>query len=102
VRDSAAGDSRAADLIGRRARCRPLSYETFDGDRADVTTLETMMRMVERKMQQDLLHPDVPLYVVRPIWAIRPLSGFADDATIIFRYRPTFSRAYHGPNPRPG
>ena len=27
----------------------PLSYETFDGDRADVTTLETVMRMIERK-----------------------------------------------------
>lgn len=27
----------------------PLSYETFDGDRTDVTTLETIMRMVERK-----------------------------------------------------
>src|SRR5712692_922532 len=27
----------------------PLSYETFDGTRADVTTLETVMRMVERK-----------------------------------------------------
>ncbi|HKC70920.1 MAG TPA: IS1634 family transposase [Terriglobales bacterium] len=27
----------------------PFSYETFDGDRADVTTLETVMRMVERK-----------------------------------------------------
>ena len=27
----------------------PLSYETFDGNRADVTTLETVMRMVERK-----------------------------------------------------
>lgn len=27
----------------------PLSYETFDGDRADVTTLEAVMRMVERK-----------------------------------------------------
>jgi transposase len=27
----------------------PLSYETFDGDRADVSTLETMLRMVERK-----------------------------------------------------
>jgi len=91
VRDSAAGDSRAADLIGRRARCRPLSHETFDGDRADVTTLETMMRMVERKMQQDSLHPDVALYVVRPIWTIRPLSDFADDAKIIFRYRPKFS-----------
>src|SRR5713101_6903561 len=91
VRDSAAGDSRAADLIGQRARCRPLSYETFDGDRADVTTLETMMRMVERKMQQDSLHPDVALYVVRPIWTIRPLSDFADDAKIIFRYRPKFS-----------
>ena len=65
MRDSAAGDSRAADLIGRRARCRPLSYDTFDGDRADVTTLETMMRMVERKMRQDSLHPDVPVYVVR-------------------------------------
>ena len=91
MRDSAAGDSRAADLIGRRARCRPLSYETFDGDRADVTTLETMMRMVEGKMQQDSLHPDVALYVVRPIWTIRPLSDFADDAKIIFRYRPKFS-----------
>lgn len=53
MRDFAAGDSRAADLIGGRARCRPLSYDTFDGDRADLTTLETMMRMVERKMQQD-------------------------------------------------
>lgn len=27
----------------------PISYETFDGNRADVTTLETVMRMVERK-----------------------------------------------------
>jgi len=27
----------------------PLSYETFDGDRTDVTTLEAIMRMVERK-----------------------------------------------------
>ncbi len=27
----------------------PLSYETFDGNRADVTTLEAMMRTVERK-----------------------------------------------------
>ena len=27
----------------------PLSYETLDGDRADVSTLETMLRMVERK-----------------------------------------------------
>ncbi len=27
----------------------PLSYETFDGNRTDVTTLETVMRMVERK-----------------------------------------------------
>jgi len=27
----------------------PLSYETFNGNRADVTTLETVMRMVERK-----------------------------------------------------
>ena len=27
----------------------PLSYETFDGDRTDVTTLETIIRMVERK-----------------------------------------------------
>jgi transposase len=27
----------------------PLSYETFDGNRADVTTIETVMRMVERK-----------------------------------------------------
>jgi transposase len=30
----------------------PLSYETFDGDRADVTTLETVMRLVERKYGQ--------------------------------------------------
>ena len=48
---------------------------------------------VEGKMQQDSLHPDVAVYVVRPIWTIRALSDFADDATIIFRYRPTFSRA---------
>ena len=27
----------------------PLSYETLDGDRNDVTTLEVLMRMVERK-----------------------------------------------------
>jgi transposase len=27
----------------------PLSYETFDGDRADVSTLEAVMSMVERK-----------------------------------------------------
>ncbi len=27
----------------------PLSYETFDGNRADVTTIEVVMRMVERK-----------------------------------------------------
>ena len=27
----------------------PLSYETLDGDRADVCTLETILRMVERK-----------------------------------------------------
>ena len=27
----------------------PFSYETFDGNRADVSTLETMLRMVERK-----------------------------------------------------
>ena len=27
----------------------PLSYETLDGDRSDVTTLDTLMRMVERK-----------------------------------------------------
>jgi transposase len=27
----------------------PLSYETFDGNRSDVTTLETVIRMVERK-----------------------------------------------------
>jgi len=27
----------------------PLSYETFDGNRRDVTTLEVMLRMVERK-----------------------------------------------------
>ena len=30
----------------------PLSYETFDGDRTDVTTLDTVMRMVERKYGQ--------------------------------------------------
>ncbi|MGH6781810.1 MAG: IS1634 family transposase, partial [Sphingomonadaceae bacterium] len=30
----------------------PLSYETFDGNRADVTTLETVMRMIERKYGQ--------------------------------------------------
>jgi transposase len=27
----------------------PFSYETFDGNRADVTTLEAMLRLVERK-----------------------------------------------------
>src|SRR5207244_5315743 len=27
----------------------PCSYETFDGNRADVSTMETILRMVERK-----------------------------------------------------
>jgi transposase len=27
----------------------PFSYETFDGNRADVTTMGTILRMVERK-----------------------------------------------------
>ena len=30
----------------------PLSYETFDGNRADVTTVEAVLRMVERKYGQ--------------------------------------------------
>jgi transposase len=30
----------------------PLSYETFDGNRGDVTTLEAVLRMVERKYGQ--------------------------------------------------
>ena len=30
----------------------PFSYETFDGNRADVSTMETMLRMVERKYGQ--------------------------------------------------
>ena len=30
----------------------PFSYETFDGNRSDVTTLEAVMRMVERKYGQ--------------------------------------------------
>src|SRR4051812_9420310 len=30
----------------------PFSYETFDGNRADVSTLETILRMVERKYGQ--------------------------------------------------
>ena len=30
----------------------PVSYDTFDGNRTDVTTLETVMRMVERKYGQ--------------------------------------------------
>ena len=30
----------------------PLSYETFDGNRADVTTMESVLRMVERKYGQ--------------------------------------------------
>src|ERR1019366_3516486 len=30
----------------------PLSYETFNGNRADVSTLETILRMVERKYGQ--------------------------------------------------
>ena len=31
------------------AGVEPLSYETFDGNRPDVTTLETVTRTVERK-----------------------------------------------------
>ena len=27
----------------------PFSYETFDGNRADVSTMETILRMMERK-----------------------------------------------------
>jgi transposase len=30
----------------------PFSYETFDGNRADVSTMETVLRMVERKYGQ--------------------------------------------------
>ena len=30
----------------------PFSYETFDGNRADVSTLETILRMIERKYGQ--------------------------------------------------
>ncbi len=30
----------------------PFSYETFDGNRADVSTMETILRMVERKYGQ--------------------------------------------------
>jgi len=30
----------------------PLSYETFDGNRADVSTMETILRMIERKYGQ--------------------------------------------------
>ena len=30
----------------------PLSYETFDGNRADVSTMEAILRMVERKIRQ--------------------------------------------------
>jgi transposase len=30
----------------------PFSYETFDGNRSDVSTMETMLRMVERKYGQ--------------------------------------------------
>src|SRR2546426_6263925 len=31
----------------------PLSYEVFDGDRAEVTTLEAVLRTVERKYGRD-------------------------------------------------
>jgi len=30
----------------------PFSFETFDGNRADVSTMETILRMVERKHRQ--------------------------------------------------
>jgi transposase len=30
----------------------PFSYETFNGHRADVSTMETMLRMVQRKYGQ--------------------------------------------------
>src|SRR5438309_4977027 len=38
-------------LIVNNEGC-PLSYETFDGNRADVSTMETILRMVERKYGQ--------------------------------------------------
>ena len=33
----------------------PFSYETFDGNRTDVTTLEEILRMVERKYGKALI-----------------------------------------------
>ena len=47
----------------------PLSYETFDGNRADVTTLETVMRMIERKYGQ-----------ARRIWVFD--RGIVSDANL--------------------
>jgi transposase len=47
----------------------PLSYETFDGNRADVTTLETVMRMVERKYGQ-----------ARRVWVLD--RGIVSDANL--------------------
>src|SRR5438046_1033004 len=47
----------------------PLSYETFDGNRADVTTLETVMRMVERKYGQ-----------ARRVWVLD--RGVVSDANL--------------------
>jgi hypothetical protein len=37
--------------VGDRADCqqRRISYETFDGNRTDVSTRETILRMLERK-----------------------------------------------------
>lgn len=52
----------------------PLSYETFDGDRTDVTTLETVMRMVERKYGQ-----------ARRVWVFD--RGIVSEANLAARRR---------------
>jgi hypothetical protein len=41
--------SRVAALLSINNEGFPFSYETFDGNRSDVPTMETILRMVERK-----------------------------------------------------
>jgi hypothetical protein len=53
----------------------PLSYETFDGDRTDVTSLEAVMRMVERKYGRARR-----IWVFEPRYRERSESGGAAQA----------------------
>lgn len=55
----------------------PFSYETFDGNRADVSTMETILRMVERKYgkARRIWVFDRGIVSEENLWAIRKRGG---------------------------